>query len=101
MRHIMHVNMSLLVVVRRTQKFAARWPDILFIGFQEHLARDFERLKALLGLPDSLALPTDEIRAHKNPAHLESRLDPEAVANLTAWYRPDYGFLAFCRHSVE
>lgn len=78
----------------------ARLPDIFHIGFQETLAQDFEILKVKLGLPGEIQLPTDEVAAHKTPKNFETRLEPQAVANLTAWYQEDIRFYQFCRQLV-
>lgn len=79
-----------------------RLPDIFFIGFQETLNDDFERLKQKLGLAVDLWLSDDEVAAHRNPAHLDYHLDDLAVANLAAWYEADQRILDFCRrHAPE
>jgi len=80
--------------------FLSRLPDIFFIGFQETLATDFETLKARLGLPPEIQLPADEVAAHKTPAHFDTRLDAQAVVNLTAWYQEDIHFYQLCRRLV-
>jgi len=51
-----------------------RAADIFFIGFQERLNKDFEAVKALLGLPADMKLPADDVQAHRNPAHLDRKL---------------------------
>jgi hypothetical protein len=75
----------------------SRLLDIFYIGFQETLNEDFERLKEKFALPTSLRLTDDEVAAHRNPAHLDYRLDDLAVANLRAWYEADQRILDFCR----
>jgi Sulfotransferase family len=75
----------------------SRLPDIFYIGFQETLNEDFERLKQKLDLPAELGLTDDEISAHRNPAHLDYHLDATAVANLRAWYQADQRMLDLCR----
>lgn len=78
----------------------SRLGDISFVGFQERLAEDFDALKSRLGLPDSLALPDDDVHAHKSPGHLDKSLSDAAVRNLRDWYRGDYEFMEFCRQQV-
>jgi hypothetical protein len=75
----------------------SRLQDVFFIGFQETLNEDFDRLKQKLGLPADLRLSGDEIAAHRNPARLDYHLDDLAVANLGAWYEADQRILDFCR----
>jgi Sulfotransferase family len=81
--------------------FRSREADIFFVGFQESLNDDFEVLKARLGLPPGLALPADDVQAHRNPAHLDKRLDDAGVANLRAWYKDDYRFVELCHDLIE
>jgi hypothetical protein len=75
----------------------SRKPDILFIGFQETMNEDFELLKGILNLPADTSLPADEVAAHRNPAHLDRRLDQEAVRNLRIWYADDYRLFIACK----
>jgi hypothetical protein len=100
MRCIMHVNMPYKVFFGSTPHFLSRLADILFVGFQESLRFDFVRLRVILGLPDAVKLPEDEVYAHKNPIHLDRTLSPEAIENLRDWYREDYEFIELCRKHV-
>ena len=77
--------------------FLARAHDILFIGSQECLNEDFAMLKGILNLPDEVTLPQDDVGSHKNPSHLDRRLDDESIRNLKIWYARDYRFLELCR----
>jgi hypothetical protein len=61
----------------------------MFIGFQETLDGDFERLKTKLGLPAHLSLTTDEIKAHRNPTNLDTTLSMRGLFALRRWYRND------------
>ncbi|HVN02580.1 MAG TPA: hypothetical protein VMT68_20435 [Caulobacteraceae bacterium] len=98
MRSIHHVRDS--VVARWFESeayFRSRLDDVLFIGFQEDLAADFERLKRVLGLPPALTLPgPDTVAYQKSPTPPEP-LDTVARANLVAWYADDVRFYALCR----
>lgn len=73
--------------------FQSRLDDLLFVGSQEHLQEDFERLKKLLGLPGNLQLPSGPVDSHRQPEHLDGTLSDEARANLAVWYAEDYTFL--------
>lgn len=79
----------------------SRLADIVFIGFQENLAEDFERLKAELGLPEEAKLPSDDIRSHRNPAGLDMTLEEKSEENLKNWYQQDYSFIAICQGIIE
>ena len=76
--------------------FVSRSGDVLFVGRQETLDEDFERLKAVLGLPAGTALPAEDIETHRNPPDLDTSLEAGAVENLKSWYREDYRFAALC-----
>jgi len=89
MREIGLLSTSYYDWIGSDELLSQRNSDILFIGFQEELKADFNRLRDLLLLPNHLQLPTDEILAHRNPPTIEKQLDEIAVANLTAWYSRD------------
>jgi hypothetical protein len=97
MRSIRHVKSRYWDWFGDERYFLSRAADILLVGRQETLARDFERLKTLLDLPPHLALPGDEVESHRNPADVDVTLDDTARANLKLWYREDYRFLALCQ----
>jgi hypothetical protein len=97
MRTIQHVRDFYARWFGSEDYFRSRLPDIFFIGFQETLGKDFETLKSLLRLPKNISLPGDEVASHKSPAHLDKRLDPKAVENLTKWYGDDSRFYNLCK----
>ena len=78
----------------------SRLPDVFYIGFQETLSDDFERLKRKLDLPAHLRLSDDAAAAHRNSSHLDYHLDDVAVANLRAWYEADQHVFDFCREQA-
>ena len=96
MRSIRHVKSRYRDWFGDERYFLSRAADILLVGRQETLARDFERLKSLLDLPAHLALPRDAVESHRNPIDLDVTLDDAARANLERWYQEDYRFLALC-----
>ena len=75
----------------------SRLPDILLIGFQESLEEDFENLKQIVGLDESVQLPRDDVKAHRNRPDSDRRLDEQARTNLVEWYADDYEFFELCR----
>jgi hypothetical protein len=99
MNGIRLMNDSLFKWVESEEYFAARAADILFVGFQETLAADFNAVKCLLQLPSRLELPTDSRSAHKNPP-ADLRLDEIAISNLLAWYERDIAFFEARKVSV-
>jgi Sulfotransferase family len=100
MRSILHVKDPYWSWFESEDYFASRLPDLFFVGFQEQLSSDFEILKAKLELED-IALPQDEVHAHRNPADLDKSLDERAVTNLKNWYAADFRFVDLCRKLVR
>jgi hypothetical protein len=92
MRVIGHVRSSYWQWLGDEATLTDRLDDILFVGRQESLARDFEALRGLLGLPAGVRLP----EAHRTPEGFDRGLSPEAVENLRAWYVADYRLLELC-----
>jgi len=86
---------------KNIEYFRSRENDILFIGFQESLDEDFEKLKEVLNLPVSITLPTDDIAAHRNPAHLNTSLSSDSIVALNRWYACDISFIATCKELVS
>jgi len=97
MRGIAHIKNSYWDWFCNENYMLSRKRDIYFIGFQESLSSDFEKLKVKLNLPDEAKLPTDNINAHKNPQNVDKRLDAKAIENLKEWYKRDYEFIEFCK----
>lgn len=96
-RNIQHINASYWDWFGNEAYFQSRISDVFFIGFQEDLDDDFEILKEILGLPESVKLPESDVEAHRNPPDLDTNLENEAVANLKEWYAREYDFLNLCR----
>ena len=100
MRSIKHVRDGFAHWLGSVEYLEQRRSGLLFIGFQEHLTEDFDALKRVLGCPD-VALPTDEMAAHRAPAGLDRHLEPQAIENLSAWYAEDYRILSVCRRIAD
>ena len=96
MRSIQHVKDSYWFWLKSEDYLYQRQADILLIGQQEHLEHDVRVLARVLDLPLP-SLPIDPLQAHKNPAQVDKRLEPQAIRNLQAWYANDYAALAACR----
>ena len=97
MRGIQHVSSSYWDWFEDAAYFRQREADIFFVGFQEQLNRDFVELRDRLGLDSAVALPADEVQAHRNPRNLDYGLSETARENLKQWYARDYEFLRLCR----
>lgn len=100
MRSILHVRDSYWKWFESRDYFLSRVPDLFFIGFQEQLADDFEVLRNKLFLP-CLALPEDDVHAHRNPPELDRSLEPAAITNLNRWYADDFAFVELCHDIVR
>lgn len=78
-------------------QFRDRQNDVLFVGFQESLDEDFERLLNVLKIREELCLPDDDVAAHKNPVTVERSISKQGLANLKQWYAEDYEFIELCQ----
>jgi hypothetical protein len=63
--------------------------NVIWIGFQDTLDDDFERLKHVLGLPSIARLPEDPVVAHRTPDGYSRELSDTARHNLEDWYAED------------
>lgn len=81
--------------------FKSRTDDILFIGFQESLDSDFERLKSILGIPEEINLPTDDTTAHRNPNNVDKSIDENGIEALKKWYLEDTKFIELCKEIMS
>lgn len=93
---IMHSSLKLTYTLGTLPEFESRREQIAWIGHQPTLTADFERLKALLGLPDDATLPTDPVRSHATPEGYETGLSETGRANLAEWYKDDYPVYEAC-----
>ena len=102
MQSVFHVNTSFWDWFENKEYFLSRIPGIFFIGFQESLNHDFEKLKMKLGLPDAIRLPTDNVEAHRGKySDSEKFLEEKAIRNLEKWYARDYEFIKLCREIIR
>jgi hypothetical protein len=81
--------------------FESRMQDILFIGFQETLSDGFFELKSILGIPENILLPTDDIIAHKNPDNLNKSIEKRGISALEKWYKNDLVFYSMCKELMS
>lgn len=90
MRSIGHVRSSYWDWLIHPDYLKAHQNQILWIGRQENLSSDFESFKTKLDLEVSVSLPTDPVKAHKNPDGLDRHLSDQAIRNLRDWYAADF-----------
>ena len=70
--------------------------QIAYIGRQETLDDDWQRIRTLLELPEEIELPSDPKKAHRRAPSGEPALDARAEEILRDYYRPDYDIIAAC-----
>ncbi len=95
MRSIRHVNRHLHHAVGGPQFVAQHLDSILYIARTETLTAEWSELKAAVGLPPEVELPTDAERAHKS-GNVYPKLDRRGRKALKQWYAKDYKLLDFC-----
>lgn len=93
---IQHTRLDLVHYLGSPSLLEAEKKRILFIGEQRCFDTDIQILKRLLNIDSSLNPPTDDVGAHRNPAHLNRTLSGRAVSNLMRWYSNDYEIYAWC-----
>ncbi len=97
MRAITHLRSSYWNWFGDEAILKSREKDILFMGRTEELDRDFELLRAFIGLPEGVILPTDPKKGHRGGAgRRKSVLDKQAATNVREWYAKDYEFIELC-----
>ncbi len=101
MNKIAHLRSSYWHWFSNKEYFLLRLSDILFIGFQNNLAHDFERLKKLLHVPEHVKLPSDDIRSHRGPDDQDKYLSDQAKNNLYEWYKKDFEFYELAKELAE
>jgi hypothetical protein len=84
-----------------TEYFKYRIGDILHIGFQESLNADFANLICILGLPESISLPSDDVAAHRNPVDVDKSIDALGILALQEWFAEDFEFITICKELMS
>jgi hypothetical protein len=94
MEAIRHLRRRLTMWTGSPDYLLGHLDKVLYIARQETLAEDWERLKELLELPGDLALPEDDVTAHRTDPALDRSLSDAGAAAVRAWYAEDYEVLA-------
>jgi hypothetical protein len=95
MREILHLR-PMVRALDSPWRLRRRLRQIVYIGRQETLTRDWPTLRAVLGLPGDVELPKGAKSAHRKTGDLDMTLDEAAERALRDWYAHDYRLLAFC-----
>lgn len=93
MRAIGHVRSSYWQWFISEEYFKSRIDDLFFWGWQERLDTDFDLLRRKLHLPDTVCLPTDSTKAHRNPSGCDYTISEKGRIQLMQWYHREYAFL--------
>lgn len=92
MRSIEHVRDSFWFWFHNPTYYAKRRDDLLFVGFQETLERDFQQMLNVLGLDERIALPADPTVANRAPDIAKDPLSERGRQNLLSHYAADVQF---------
>jgi hypothetical protein len=96
MTAIRHVRDSYWEWFRSREYFETRVNDILMIIWCPDMTQSFPRLREALGLPDTVTLQTDGVRAHRSPDRMNRTLSRVAEHNLGRWSGREFAFIDLC-----
>jgi len=96
MRGISHIKNTYKDWFSGEHELDDRLNSIVLVGLQENLSSDFEHLKRLLNLPETVSLPADNTLAHRTPPEFDRGLSLLAERNLSEWYAEDIRFYERC-----
>jgi hypothetical protein len=96
MTSIGHVRASYWQWFHHRYLVQKRLDDLLLVMWFPDLSTVFGQLRDLLGLPDDLCLPDDEVGSHRSPDTADRALSSLARSNLERWYGADVAFVEFC-----
>jgi hypothetical protein len=96
MTSIGHVRASYWQWFHHRYLVQKRLDDLLLVMWFPDLSTVFGQLRDLLGLPEDLCLPSDEVGSHRSPDTADRSLSPLARNNLERWYGADLAFVEFC-----
>jgi len=97
MRNVTHIKSRYWYWFKNKKYFKSRIDDVLFVGTQENLDKDFKKLLNILEIPTNIKLTKDKKKMHKNPTNVDKRISSMARDNLIKWYKKEYEFIQFCR----
>lgn len=94
MKSIGHVNSSYWDWFESLAYLESNLDKIKFVLQQESLEADFNRFRKAFSL-ELRNLPSDPIKSHKTPEHLNKRISQLSKSNIKKWYAKDYEFLNY------
>lgn len=89
-RSIFHLAVPLSYWLSSCEYLRSREKDIAWIMHQGSLSEDFEQVKSLLNIPESLRLPDDAVGSHRTPDGFDVTLSATGEANVRSWYAGDF-----------
>ena len=92
-----HIKDSFTYWLDSIEYLQARQPDILFVGFQESLDRDFDTLLGLIKLNEAVKLPQSDKESHRNPHYEKPPLDAAEQAFFDGWFARDIRIFNYCK----
>jgi len=95
MRDIRHLR-GIRRALGTTREVIARRKQIAYLGRQETLDADWQRLRAALELPEHVSLPEDPKKAHRRHRPDVQPLDAAAQSALRRYYWREYEILRVC-----
>lgn len=96
MRGIQHIRDTYESLNITCENLDKKRKQILFIGFQESLNTDFQKLSTLLEI--SAKLPDDTKHAHRGVGEMDKNLSHTAINNLTRWFEEDLQTYNHCKN---
>ena len=96
MTSIGHVRASYWQWFHHRYLVQKRMDDLLLVMWFPALSTGFAQLCDLLGLPEGVCLPGDDVGSHRSPDTADRSLSPLARTNLERWYGADVAFVEFC-----
>jgi len=97
MNAIVHVANRLVDYLGPISFLQKELDSIFYVGDIATFEQDFAVLKRLLTIDEEIALPDDDLGAHRSSSASEHPLSPLAIRNLEEWYCEDYEIYKWCQ----
>ena len=96
MMSIMHLRRSYEHYLGSLELLEQEKERIYLIGATETFDADFSLMRAVLGIADDIALPTDDYGAHRTPDGFERTVSDLGRRNVQDYYKTDYAIYDWC-----
>lgn len=90
---IRHINQPLSYWIGSEELVRSCLDRIVWIGWTQTLAADFEEIKRRLGLPPAARLPDDDLTSHRTPEGMDVALSASGRGAVERWYAHDLRLL--------